>query len=125
MDDNTIQNITNQGIDILSEDDGPALGPRNDIRIVNNAFVNLSDDAIEITADDSADICVHIQGNDDNAGGSPGIFDLSLIVASAVLQITQSDTAGLAAANNFATVTASGLITFNGGCFNPTLPTNP
>jgi hypothetical protein len=54
--------------------------------------------------------------------GVPGITLQQSV--SAVLQITQASTAALSAANEGATVTPTGTITFNGGCTTTPQPTN-
>jgi Ca2+-binding RTX toxin-like protein len=95
------------------------------MRVANNVFTNLSDDAIEIDTDETASVCTHIVGNSDGAAGSPGDFDLDQRGGTdATLQVTQASVAAIAAANNAANVIPGGTLTFNGTCTNPALPTN-
>ena len=95
------------------------------MRIANNAFVNTGvfDDDIVLRLRDTADSCFHIINSDDGFGGSPGFIELNQGNAS-TLQITQPSTASLSVANNGATISTSGLISFNGTCTNPPLPAN-
>ncbi|MDH3753219.1 MAG: tandem-95 repeat protein, partial [Acidimicrobiia bacterium] len=127
IEDNTISNITNQAIDVFTDEDIGLGGtnPTSSIRIADNTFTGLGDDAIEVDTDETANACLHIFGNSNGAAGSPGTFDLDQRGDPlTVLQITQASTAALSTDNTGATVVPTGTITFNGMCLNPTLPAN-
>jgi hypothetical protein len=94
------------------------------VRITSNTFTNIGDPntIVIISQDPGTEVCTHITGNTLTGAGVPGItLQQSL---SAVLQITQASTAALSTANEGATVTPVGTITFNGTCTTTPQPTN-
>jgi hypothetical protein len=131
IEDNTIVNTGSEGIRFFSDED-LSLGsnmPVSNVRIADNSFSNICTgggcaEAIVLLTRDTAKACFHIIGNDNGSGGSPGRMALDNSIGAATLQITQSSTGALATANNAATITTFGSITFNGTCTNPLLPAN-
>ncbi len=126
IENNTIRETVSEAFRYFSDED-LGLGAPNPgglIRFVNNDLINIdvdnNENEIHLGTSDTANSCYHISGNDNGAGGSPGVINFS-IVAPSVGQITQASTAALAAANAGATIAGS-TPTFNGTCTNPPLP---
>lgn len=131
IDNNVISNTLTEGIRSFSDEDlGLGAGnPKLNLRIANNDFTNTDLDAnendIELRTQDTANACYHLTGNDNGGVGTPGTINFDIAGAS-VGQITQASVSALQAANASATVAVStGVLTFNGLCTTPTLPTNP
>ena len=127
IEDNTFTNIADDGIRFFTDDDtGSGNGPDNNVRIANNDFSGITSEAISIRAIDAGTTGrFNIFGNDNGAGGSPGVIAISE-GTSATITVPQASTGAIAAANGGATVTVTGNpIGFNDPNPDPTLPANP